>query len=374
MKDSQELLKTVTKNYPNGVINVFDKNLNCVFADGMELVKNGIDGEQLLGTNYLQRLPVEMRQDIKQRLMPAFDGASVTFEKKTNEATFLVNAIGLDDGNGNINQILLVEQNISYIKENENHSQDDFEKIKELNESKSRLISIASHEFRTPLTSMLSSVVLLSKYLGTANSEEKQHRHLNHLRSSICYLTTILDDFLSLELIDEGKFEIRSSDFDVKDFTEEILGHIQGITKRGQEINCSFEGDTKVNLDKQVLKKIFINLMSNSIKYSGEEKLIDFQIIVKNDKLIAIIKDQGIGIPQEAQKRLFERYFRASNTNNIEGTGLGLNIIKKYIDLLGGQISFKSEEDKGTTFIVELPLGQNQCELINDKNARDKYE
>jgi len=229
------------------------------------------------------------------------------------------------------------------------------EKEKELGELKSRFVTMASHEFRTPLSTILSSASLVSKYNG-GDQLEQRTKHLERIKYSVNNLTAILNDFLSIGKLEEGKVHCNPSEFDMVSFATELTSEMRELTKRGQTITHVDErAESKVVLDKNLTRNICINLLSNAIKYSDEGENILFKTGVTDGKLEISVTDQGIGIPETEQQHIFDRFFRANNAVNIQGTGLGLNIVKKYAELMGGQIFFTSQQGKGTTFHVTLP-------------------
>jgi PAS domain S-box-containing protein len=229
------------------------------------------------------------------------------------------------------------------------------EKEKELGELKSRFVTMASHEFRTPLSTILSSASLVSKYNG-GDQLEQRTKHLERIKYSVNNLTAILNDFLSIGKLEEGKVHCNPSEFDMVSFATELTSEMRELTKRGQTITHVDErAESKVVLDKNLTRNICINLLSNAIKYSEEGKNILFKTGVTDGKLEISVTDEGIGIPETEQQHIFDRFFRAKNAVNIQGTGLGLNIVKKYAELMGGQIFFTSQQGKGTTFHVTLP-------------------
>ena len=228
------------------------------------------------------------------------------------------------------------------------------EREKELNELKSRFVSTASHEFRTPLSAILSSVSILEMY-NKEEQAEKRKKHLDRIKSSVDNLVDILNDFLSLDKLEQGKFEIAEERFNLREFAIDIIEEIQGMLKRGQNIDFVFKGKKEITKDKKILRNVLLNLLSNAIKYSGENKMIELNIEVNKKGVIIKVKDNGIGIPADEQKNLFEKFYRATNAVNIQGTGLGLNIVKKYVELLGGIINFVSKPNHGTTFKIEFP-------------------
>lgn len=232
------------------------------------------------------------------------------------------------------------------------------EKEKDLSELKSRFVTMASHEFRTPLSTILSSASLIAKYQDPENSD-KRIKHIERIKSSVNNLTSILNDFLSLGKLEEGKVTTAPVLFDVKEFGTELVNEMKEMARPGQQISYTHSGITAAELDKNLTRNICLNLISNAIKYSDEGKNIVFTTDIRSSKLIIVVSDEGMGIPKEDQQHLFERFFRANNVSNIQGTGLGLNIVKKYVDLLHGQIEFTSEYGKGTTFTVHLPIQVN---------------
>lgn len=230
------------------------------------------------------------------------------------------------------------------------------EKEKELGQLKSRFVSMASHEFRTPLSAIQLSASLIDKY---AEPFESEHigKHVGKIKNAVGNLTGILNDFLSLEKLEAGKVEPAYSNFDLVKFAEEITEEMQLVAKQNQSIIYQHTGTSHfVNLDQNLLKNCIINLASNAIKYSGENTFIEFNTEIGVEKCIVTIKDNGIGIPEDDQKHLFEAFFRAHNTGNIPGTGLGLNIVARYTSLMNGEINFKSSINHGTLFTLSFPL------------------
>ncbi len=229
----------------------------------------------------------------------------------------------------------------------------------DLNEMKSRFVSMASHEFRTPLSAILSSASLISKY-STTEDDEKRQKHINRIKSSVTNLTLILNDFLSVGKLEEGKIYANYSVFNLQTMHNECVAEIQILKKENQKIIDSYEGETQqVYLDKQMIKKIYLNLLSNAIKFSDNNKTIILNTKIKNNTIEIYVKDEGIGVPKDEQPKLFERFYRGKNAFNIQGTGLGLNIISKYVELMNGTITFESELNKGTSFNIILPNKPN---------------
>lgn len=247
-----------------------------------------------------------------------------------------------------------LEEQVAERKKAEKETRKALEKEKELNELKSRFVSMASHEFRTPLSTILSSASLISKYKST-ETEEKREKHIEKIKTAIGNLNNILNDFLSLAKLEEGKTDITITEIYPSEIVNEIIGHLETVKRPGQNVEFNCQEELSIQSDGKIFKNILINLLSNAIKYSKENSTIFIGIKYEKDSLILNIKDTGIGIPLSEQEHLFERFFRAKNATNIQGTGLGLNIVKKYVEMLNGSITFESIENEGTTFTVILP-------------------
>ncbi|WP_295792984.1 PAS domain-containing sensor histidine kinase [Mucilaginibacter sp.] len=229
-------------------------------------------------------------------------------------------------------------------------------KEKELGQLKSRFVSMASHEFRTPLSAIQLSASLIEKY-ALPFENENIRKHVGKIKNAVGNLTTILNDFLSLEKLEAGKVQPAFTYFDVVKLSEEITEEMQMVAKQNQNIIYQHTGTSGIiNLDPNLLKNCVINLIANAIKYSGENTFIEFNTEVTWQQCIITIKDNGIGIPDTDQKHLFEAFFRAHNTGNIPGTGLGLNIVARYTSLMNGQIEFSSNINQGTLFTITFPI------------------
>ncbi len=225
---------------------------------------------------------------------------------------------------------------------------------KELNALKSRFVSMASHEFRTPLSTIMSSVDLIARYTEEV-PEERIHKHVERIRAKVRELTGMLNDFLSLDKLEQGSVTCNPVELDVVHMSIELIEELRGLAKPGQEIEYDHAGSERIVFhDRSMLHNVLSNLLGNAIKYSPENKRLDLFTTLKDGTLQIRVKDQGIGIPLKDQQHLFERFFRAGNAFTVQGTGLGLNIVRKYLDLMGGSIAFESTPGEGTTFTVSL--------------------
>lgn len=228
------------------------------------------------------------------------------------------------------------------------------EKERQLNELKSRFVTTASHEFRTPLTTILSSVSLISRYIRE-DENDKRLRHVHKIKAAVSNLTHILNDFLSLGRLEEGLVRNELELLKLNEVVEMVIDELKDTTKEGQTFQCNFDPNNNTAMaDQQILKNLLINLVSNAIKYSPEGKPIEIATSGNDQEAIISICDHGIGIPEEDQEFLFQRFFRARNATNIQGTGLGLNIVKRYVELLDGKIEFTSKLNEGTCFSISI--------------------
>lgn len=242
------------------------------------------------------------------------------------------------------------------LEESEKDLKESLEKEQELNELKSRFVSMASHEFRTPLTSIASSASLIARYPKDEQQPQRE-KHLGKIKKAVAILTGVLNDFLSLSKLEEGQHQVMHLEIIVEELCHEVRDALKGILKSGQSLNIEVKGkDRPITSDKQVLRNVLFNLISNAIKYSEKDVLCTVTFCEHTVQFDIV--DKGVGIPLADQKHLFTRFFRASNVTNIQGTGLGLNIVRRYIDLLGGTISFESKEGVGSSFTFTIPTNE----------------
>lgn len=228
---------------------------------------------------------------------------------------------------------------------------------KQMNELKSQFLALASHEFRTPLSTILSSAFLLEKY-NDLPEPEKRMRHIQRIKNSVLGLKNILDDFLSVGKLEEGKIMSIEKEIDsreIHDLMQGVTEDMEQLLKSGQHIVFKCLSNVNIKTDPDILKNILINLVSNAIKFSEDNSTISIICTTTEKELAIVVKDQGIGISQEDMKHLTERFFRAGNATHVQGTGLGLHIIKKYLQLIHGRMGIQSELGKGSNFTIYIP-------------------
>jgi PAS domain S-box-containing protein len=253
---------------------------------------------------------------------------------------------------------IILKEALQKLEQSQAELSEAFDKERQLNEIKSRFVSMASHEFRTPLSTVLSSASLLSKYTQ-ADEQEKRDRHIVKIKSSVKNLNDILEDFLSLGKLDEGKVESQISELNLQECILDTIDEMTTLLKKEQHIEQTYEGDAIIYSDKKLLRNIIINLVSNAIKFSNEGDTIIISSMVGKDRAVIEVKDKGIGIGQEDQQHLFSSFFRGANAVNIQGTGLGLHIVQRYTNLLGGSVILSSRLNEGTTVIISIPFTQS---------------
>lgn len=251
--------------------------------------------------------------------------------------------------------VLNLEAEIKRRKEAENRIKEALQKERDLNNLKTKFLSLVSHEFKTPLSGILTSTTLVGKYTTEAQ-QEKREKHLKTIKSKVKYLDNILSDFLSVERLEAGKVCYKCTKFPLSKVINEVLYDANMLLKQGQKINYPKNIDNlEVFFDEKILELVLTNLVNNAIKYSDKNTKINIEVSTIKDSLQIAVSDQGIGIPKKEQEFIFKRYFRAENALTNQGTGIGLNIAKNHIDNLKGSISFISIENEGSTFFVNIP-------------------
>jgi len=252
-----------------------------------------------------------------------------------------------------INKKLVLE--IEREKEIEIMLKEALENEKQMNELKTRFISTASHEFRTPLTTVLSSVELIQRY-GKNWDLEKQTKHIDRIKESIDHLTKLLDDVLTISRAESGNLKNNPVKVDLDELCRKFIEDVKGNASQAHNIKYKYRASEKeFNLDPKLLRFIFTNLLTNAIKYSPGGGKIGFEFSISGSNLHFVVSDEGIGIAPEDEKHLFEPFYRAGNAADIEGTGLGLSIVKRALDIQGGTIKYKSDLGKGTFVEINIP-------------------
>ncbi|RPG37593.1 MAG: PAS domain S-box protein [Muricauda sp. TMED12] len=360
----ETILLNIAQNFPKGSILLVDQKMEITFFEGTAFkhLQDQIETNEAFRIHDLKGISQKNRSLLQQHIDQTLKGKHLSFDFEDAMDSYMVNTTPLFKENGEASLALLVLFNISERKRNEKTIQDNLIKEIELSELKSRFISTASHEFRTPLSIILSSASLIEK-LDTPEKIERRMFHLERIKSNVQHLTDLLNDFLSLTKLEEGATRATPKYFNLLELSKTLLEEVGIDKKKGQtlELECNVT-KLEVYLDPKLIRYIVLNLLSNAIKYSNEGQPILLQIYGKDQKVIIRVRDQGIGIPEEEKQYIFKRFFRARNSLEIAGTGLGLHIIKSYTELMEGALRFESEENRGSSFELELPKNMKKNE------------
>lgn len=308
----------------------------------------GLNPFEVYGKTFVMALIIDItvRKQQEDEIYKLNEGLEKKVKERTKELSKTVNEL-------KVVNLELDEENQKRI-EAENKIKDALKKEKELNELKTKFLSLVSHEFKTPLSGILTSTILLGKYKLTAQ-QEKRDKHLKTITNKVHYLNNILNDFLSVEKLQSGKINYKFNTFKLSKVVNEVIYNANMLLKEGQRIKYpEYIDEISLTQDEKIIELALSNLVNNAIKYSPENTAIEININQDKEHTTFKIKDNGIGIPQADQKNIFNRYFRAENALLTQGTGIGLNIIKSHFQNLGGTITFESKEHIGSTFTMKI--------------------
>ena len=353
LRSSLEIYEAIARNFPVGWIGILDEKKTYIVAGGKGLGRTGIRATDIIGQNFSHVLETDIAEPF---LVEALNDKHVLFEIPYHSRVLEIHASPFQ-----VHQkkkwILVVVHDITSLKEIEAGLVKALEKERALGEMKSQFVTMASHEFRTPLTTILSSASLLSSYSGEKYEKEKSS-HIGRIKQSVKLLNGILNDFLLIDTLKDGDFKPVYRPINLVDFLKEIVNEVELFKQGNQTLRVNHSGVHTVMSDSQFLRSILHNLLSNAFKYSHSDDQILLEVEATNGELVIRVIDHGMGIPQEEQEYIFTRFFRAHNVVNIQGTGLGLSITKNYLDLLKGSIKFFSIQNDGSVFTVCVPIEQ----------------
>ena len=327
--------------------------------------------EKFLGKHIYEVLPEEIALPTMNCVERAFATGEVQILECKLSAKDKVYSYEVRIAVSEVNEVIAIVRDITERKQAEEDIRRTLEQEKKLNELKSRFVTMTSHEFRTPLASILSSAELLEHY-GHKWSEDKKLNHLYRIQASVKHMTELLNDVLLLGKADAGKLKLNPTKINLFQFCQELVEEIQLTTKTHkimfqvdsylesdgscrQQIETTDNESNTVYMDEKMLRHILNNLLSNAIKYSPDSDRVNFDLIYQSRQAIFRVQDFGIGVPTSEQDKLFDSFHRANNVGSIPGTGLGLPIVKRSVDLHGGTVAINSEVGVGTTVTVSLP-------------------
>lgn len=327
-------------------------NIPIIFISALDDVKNKVKAFEIGGSDYITK-PFQLNE-VLMRVQNQIN--LFALKRLTDQQNLLLQKLNQElEAKVTERTQELVEKN-QLLLNLQLELQQALSKEQELNTLKGQIITTISHEYRTPLTTILTSSDLLLKYRAKL-SEEKQTNHLHKIQISVKYLTELLEDIFFLNQANSEQINLQLFPLDIHAFCEEIIDDLKLTLKLGQQINFDYTGLTECgHWDKQLLKQIIDNLLSNAIKFSPENAVINLYVVVDEHHLKLVIQDQGIGIPLEEQDNLFEIFYRGNNIGLTPGTGMGLAIVKKCVSLMRGHINFTSQADRGTMFNIILPV------------------
>jgi PAS domain S-box-containing protein len=309
-------------------------------------VEAGLNPFEIYGKRYVMALIIDI--SIRKKQEQEIQALNSELEAKIDERTKELHE-----------SIAKLRKEVEKRKQAENKIKESLRKERELNDLKTKFLSLVSHEFKTPLSGIFTSATLVGKYTSQ-EQQEKREKHIKTIQNKVKYLNNILDDFLSIERMESGKVNYRFSKFPISKVINEVVYGANMLLKEGQIINYP-EGidNIVINFDEKILELTLTNLVNNAIKYSSENTTIDIRVFHTDNQLVIEVEDEGMGIPKNEQKYVFNRYFRAENALLNQGTGIGLNIVKNHLENLHGTITFTSQENQGSTFKVIIPTMGN---------------
>ncbi len=330
--------------------------------------------EEMVGRDGLEFLNPNDLETAMSRITHATDGTAPTdsllfrFQHKQGHLIW-IEATGqmiMSPESGELIEFVASMRDISERKQAEEAVRLALAKEKELGELKSRFVSMASHEFRTPLANIMATTETLSSYRQKMSDQQIEDR-LNNVRGQVDHLKDIMDDVLQLSRIQAKRVEFNPQPVNLEALCREIVGEFRARSDIQNPLIFSAQDvPAIINLDRKLMRQIINNLISNAVKYSAADKAVHIDLNCVDNICNLRIVDQGIGIPEADLKHLFEPFHRATNVGTISGTGLGLIITREAVELHGGTISIQSRVDSGTTITIEIPMDSSK------ENERDQ--
>ncbi len=352
----------------NGIVMITDAEKKIIWINNSFEKILGYKSEEVIGFDpgiFLQgpeTSPITI-QEIANSLQNkgTFSGEILNYTKSGEKIWLYLNIAAVYDDAGGLINYVAVENDITLIKMAEQRLQKAMEKERELNRFKTQFVSLASHQFRTPLATIRSSIDLLDLKKECAETSpcfaEIFQRHKRIMTEETTRMTELMENILDIGRIDEGKIEVSKKNLPFKEFMDEFIKSNVEPNGQHRKLNYFFNAINRiVSIDPILLCNVLRNLVSNAFKYSEGKQAPELTVDFQNDAYLITVRDYGIGIPEKDQPFLFQSFFRASNAKIFPGSGLGLMIAKKLITLHGGEISLESKVEKGCTITIQLPI------------------
>jgi PAS domain S-box-containing protein len=361
LKRSEYLYRTLTNNLPISAVFMFDRDLRYILAEGPAIAAAGLDKNAYIGKTLADVFPPEIAERDTPILREALAGKTTIVEVPFNDFYYQVQTLPVYNDADEIIGGMVLTQDITAIKHAEAMLREQekrivaLEKEQELSQLKSRMMSRMSHEFRTPLAVLQSSVEMFHRYHDRLSPEMRQER-TERIKTEVQHLTRMLDDMTFVVTGQQNKLRVEKSVFDITVLCESVVVEMTLIDRRHKVTRDVQTGLPPVNADKSMIRSIMTNLLSNAFKYSPSGTEVTLRLYQDGRDIVLEVRDQGIGMSETVKARIFEPFYRADVSNEIEGMGLGLSIMKEAVEVHAGQISVESVEGEGTTFTVRLPI------------------
>ncbi|HKK68861.1 MAG TPA: PAS domain-containing sensor histidine kinase [Bacteroidales bacterium] len=353
-----DVLQAIIHSPGLGIV-VFDKSLTIRYANPAFATLTDSTQKALYSKKLNEVIKNDKHQTLKAIAQEKSDTGSLELNcDEAGKPSVMLDISSADEGNGKLFT--------GFTRKLYGGEKDTHQAQKKVTDLKTQFLSVASHEFKMPVAGMISSLNLIRRYLNSAGKawENFPHRqriekHLNNVNYSVRNLSDTMNKFLSLQNIESGKIRPHYESFHLLHFLEEHKAGMQN--SHSHDVRLLYDCHTckaNIHTDKNFLNNILTNLVSNAIKYSKADQKVSVTANIDANNLHISVSDSGIGIPESEQEKIFDYFYRAENTRNHEGTGLGLTITKTYIDLLNGHITFSSKKGRGTTFNLNVPINQ----------------
>ncbi len=365
----EKMLQQLIQGYGVGSFSIVERDYKCTLAGGKSHQLLNPSADSTACERLFPMLPPQDWERIRAEMEKVFAGEEIRDLDLPGEwqgRHFIIDAFPLLNLDGSVERIVVMTRDVTALRSALQQLETALLSEQELGKLKSRFVTMASHEFRTPLTAIASSAFLVENYAERQDFVNIK-KHAGRIRQSVDNLNAILSEFLSLGKLEENKIRPVCKPFNLRDLVDDVYTDLSHLFKPGQEFISQFTGNETVILDQSVLKNVLINLISNAIKYSPENTKINVSCEVTGSAANITILDEGIGISDQDQQKLFTRFFRAENAADVQGTGLGLYIVKRYVDLMRGAVSFESKLGKGSTFRVAIPLQNAGSQELGEK-------